>query len=223
MGANQFAPLIPAYQARDHLTQATVMAVFGAYAVGVIPALLFSGPHSDRHGRRSAVRLGVLLSLCSTLVMMAGAASPIGLYAGRFLAGLSAGVALGAGSAWVNELTSSTRAGTGARRATIAESAGFGGGPLASSAAAEWLPAPTVIPYVLHAALMCAVIPLLWNEPEPEPATPSTRSTSRLSVPTAARRFSTCISNPAALEDDPGAAPGPCQWRRWSARSSKSP
>jgi hypothetical protein len=42
----------------------------------------------------------------------------------------------------------------GARRATIALSAGFGLGPLASGPVAQVLPAPTLLPYAIHVALL---------------------------------------------------------------------
>jgi MFS family permease len=46
----------------------------------------------------------------------------------------------------------------GARRATIALSAGFGLGPLFTGALAQWAPWPTVTPYVAHVAALSLAI-----------------------------------------------------------------
>ncbi|RYY43509.1 MAG: MFS transporter, partial [Actinomycetales bacterium] len=39
-GANQFAALLPVYREVDGATAGQVTALFGAYAVGLVPALL---------------------------------------------------------------------------------------------------------------------------------------------------------------------------------------
>jgi MFS family permease len=165
-GANQFAPMLLVYRAHRHLSQASVTAMFGVYALGLIPALVVAGPLADRRGRRFVMRPMALLSVIATLVLMAGSAWPILLYAGRFLSGAAAGAAIGAGSAWVKELSIGTAAGTGARRVTIALSAGFGGGPLAAGLVAQWLPTPTVTPYLLHIGLMAVAVPAVWHAPD---------------------------------------------------------
>ncbi|MBN1173928.1 MAG: MFS transporter [Micromonosporaceae bacterium] len=165
-GANQFAPMLLVYRAHRHLSEASVTAMFGVYALGLIPALVVAGPLADRKGRRLVMRPMVLLSMIATLLLMAGSAWPLLLCAGRFLSGVAAGAAIGAGSAWVKELSIGTAVGTGARRVTVALSAGFGGGPLAASLVAQWLPAPTVVPYLLHIGLMAVAVPAVWHVPD---------------------------------------------------------
>ncbi|MET7992155.1 MFS transporter [Amycolatopsis sp. NPDC005232] len=183
-GANQVAPLLLVYRTRDHLPETAVTAMFGIYAVGLIPALLVAGPYSDRHGRRVCVRLGVAVSLIASLVMIAGATTPWLLFLGRFLSGLASGVAFSAGSAWLKELSGRAGPGAGARRATIALSLGFGGGPLIAGAVAEWLPSPAVIPYLVHVALMAVAIPLVWSAP---PGAPESAVPRHSLIPAAAR------------------------------------
>ena len=46
-GANQFVSLLVAYREASGLSVATVDALVGAYALGLIPALLVLGPISD--------------------------------------------------------------------------------------------------------------------------------------------------------------------------------
>ena len=54
-GANQFSSLLLAYQIHRGVSETTADALFGVYAVGLIPALLIIGPISDRRGRRTIV------------------------------------------------------------------------------------------------------------------------------------------------------------------------
>jgi MFS family permease len=91
--------------------------------------------------------------------------------AGRFVAGVASGAALAAGTAWVKELSVppydvAADEQAGARRAAIALSAGFGLGPVVASLLAQWGPAPLVVAYLPHLAVMALVLPGLWSVPE---------------------------------------------------------
>src|SRR5665213_2972901 len=55
-GANQFTSLLIAYHQHLGLALSLNEALFGVYALGLIPALLVGGPASDRWGRRTVVR-----------------------------------------------------------------------------------------------------------------------------------------------------------------------
>lgn len=168
-GANQFAALLPVYREVDGATAGQVTALFGAYAVGLVPALLLVAPVSDRIGRGRVLRPVLVLSFVATVVLMVGGHSLALLLVGRLLAGVASGAAFAPGTAWVKEL-SDAAPGTGARRAAIALSAGFGTGPLVTGVLAQWAPAPTVLPYVPHLVLTVAVAVLLRPAPEPDPA-----------------------------------------------------
>jgi predicted MFS family arabinose efflux permease len=165
-GANQFAALLSVYRIEDGATDAQVTALFGAYAVGLVPALLLVAPVSDRIGRRRVLRPVLALSFVATVVLMIGGSTLELLLVGRLLAGVASGAAFAPGTAWVKELTTGP-AGTGARRAAIALSAGFGTGPLVSGVVAQWGPAPTVLPYVPHLVLTVVVAAIAWNATEP--------------------------------------------------------
>jgi MFS family permease len=186
-GANQFSPLLLVYRDTLGLSDALRAAAFGIYAAGLIPGLLLGGPASDRFGRRRLVLPAALLSLVASATLIAGAAGAPWLFAGRFLAGVVSGVVFSAGGAWMTELSGGQAAGTGARRAAIAMTAGFGLGPLVAGLLAELLPAPDVLPYVAHLVLMAAVLPAAWRVPETvavrSPAAPRVR----LRVPEPAR------------------------------------
>ncbi len=170
-GANQFSPMLLAYRLHSGLSEATGEALFGVYALGLIPALLLSGPVSDLHGRRAIVRAAGVVSLIATLALIAGQHSLGMLYLGRLLAGLSSGAAFAAGTAWIKELSvapydPSAGEQTGARRAAIALSAGFGLGALAAGLVAQWAPHPLVSAYLPHVVVMVSALLLATGAPE---------------------------------------------------------
>src|SRR6185312_8000829 len=182
-GSNQFTPMLLVYHRALGLGTGTLEALFGAYAIGLIPGLLIGGPLSDTRGRRAVVMPAALLSLAGSVVL-AGAGDTVGLlFAGRLLAGLSSGAMFGAGTAWLREL--SARSGehathAAARRAVVAMTAGFAFGPLVAGVLAQWAPHAGVIPYVPHIALAVAVIALVRDAPETVVARPAAATAAAL-------------------------------------------
>jgi len=182
-GSNQFTPMLLVYHRTLGLRTGTLEALFGAYAIGLIPGLLVGGRLSDTRGRRAIVMPAALLSLAGSVVL-AGAGDTVGLlFAGRLLAGLSSGAMFGAGTAWLREL--SARSGehathAAARRAVVAMTAGFAFGPLVAGVLAQWAPHAGVIPYVPHIALAVAVIAVLRDAPETVVARPAAATVAAL-------------------------------------------
>jgi predicted MFS family arabinose efflux permease len=167
-GANQFAPLIVMYQDRLGLTAAVADAMFGLYALGLVPALLAGGRLSDRVGRRAVVMPALLVSFLATCLLMAGGHQVLLLCAGRLLAGAASGLAFGTGAAWIKELSADAGdPAAGPRRATIAMTAGFAAGPLAAGGLAQWLPWPEVTAYLPHLAVLLAAAWPAWRTPDP--------------------------------------------------------
>jgi len=160
-GSNQFTPMLLVYHARLGLSTATLEALFGAYAAGLIPGLLLGGRWSDTHGRRQVGVLAAVLSLLSSVSLIAGGHAVSLLFVGRLLAGVGSGGAFGAGTVWLREWLAQTRGATAAatgRSAAIAMTTGFALGPLVAGALAQWGPAPTTLPYIPHVALMLVVL-----------------------------------------------------------------
>lgn len=156
-GANHFGALLLVYRGALHLDPSTPQALFGVYALGLVPGLLLSGPLSDRFGRRALVFPAAILSLVASALLGVGGEHVALLFVGRFLYGVGCGAVMNPGAVWILELSSD---GAGARRATIALSAGFGFGPLLSGALAQWAPHPMLLPYLVHCAALAAAIVL---------------------------------------------------------------
>jgi hypothetical protein len=161
-GSNQFTPMLLVYRHALGLGTGSVEAMFGVYALGLIPGLFLAGPLSDARGRRLPVLGAATASLVGSVLLIAGARSPALLYAGRFVVGLGSGAAFSAGTAWLRELSLSAP-GNGdsnraARRAAVAMTTGFAVGPLVSGLLAQWGPATRVLPYLPHVAFMVATL-----------------------------------------------------------------
>lgn len=167
-GANQFPPLIVLYQSRLGLSATVLDAMFGLYALGLVPALLVGGRLSDRVGRRPLVLPALVVSFVASCLLAVGGAGPGWLYAGRLLAGVASGLVFGTGAAWVKELSAGAGdAGVGPRRATVAMTVGFAAGPFVAGLLAQWAPAATVTAYLPHLVLTAAGTVLVWRTPDP--------------------------------------------------------
>jgi MFS family permease len=196
-GANQFTPMLLVYRRALGLSTGTVEAMFGFYALGLIPGLLLSGPVSDARGRRIVVLPAAALSLLASLVLVAGESSVALLFVGRLLAGVSSGVVFGCGTAWVREAslppTGTAEPAVAARRAAVAMTVGFGLGPLVAGLLGQWAAEDRVVPYLPHIVLMAAVLLALRNAPEMAARAP--KMPVRVSLPGVGdRRFRTVVA-----------------------------
>lgn len=162
-GANQFVPLLAVYRGTLSLSDTQATAIFGVYALGLIPGLLVAGRASDRFGRRRLMIAFAALSLLATTVLAGGQWGVEWLYAGRLLTGVVSGAAFTIGTAWIKELSGP---GLGARRAGLALTAGFGVGPLVAGVLAQWAPGPLLLPYLVHLFLTLLALAALPRAPE---------------------------------------------------------
>lgn len=165
-GANLFAPMLEVYRALNGTSQSSVTAMFGIYAAGLVPALLIFGPISDRRGRRAVLRPAMLVSAVGTVILASASVGPEWLlFPGRFVVGASVGMAMACGAAWIKQL-SVDKPTAGPRRATVAVSAGFGGGPFIAGLVAEFAPGPKLVPYLVFLCVLAVVTPIMWTTPE---------------------------------------------------------
>lgn len=162
-GANHFAGLLAVYRNDGH-SESFVSIAVGIYALGLIPALLVMAALGNRFDHRTPVRLAVLSSAFATALLAAGAEYDVLLQVGRFVAGAATGIALAPGTAWLMDLSRASP-GAGARRATVALSLGFGGGPFVVGLIGQWAPYPAVTPYAAHLLLSIVAVVVVWRTP----------------------------------------------------------
>jgi MFS family permease len=198
-GTNVPTPLLLVYRDTLDLGPTALTAAFGVYAAGLIPALLLSGPASDRLGRRPVVVPFVVLAALVSVLFLAAGSSVLVLFLGRFLQGAVSGVVFSVGTAWLGELIGEP--GRSARLTTIALATGWAGGPLLAGLLGQWAPLPTVLPYLVHVALMAGALAVLPTVPES--LGPEQRRTAgpvvNLGVPVRARRAFVLVVLPVAL------------------------
>jgi MFS family permease len=125
--ANHYAGLIPAISDRQHLGRATLDAIFGIYAVGLLPGLLIGGRASDRLGRQPVAWAGAITSLAGTVAMLVSQQSGV-LLGGRLVVGAGVGLVISSCTAWASDL----KGPAGAAVAGAVLTAGFAVGPFAS-------------------------------------------------------------------------------------------
>jgi MFS family permease len=169
-GSNQFTPMLLVYHRALGLSTGTLEAMFGFYALGLVPGLLATGTLSNTLGRRPVVLFAAASGLLGSLALLAAGHSTALLFVGRFLIGLSSGAAFSAGTVWLRELSlrpwgdASDQA--TARRTVVSMTIGFAFGPLVSGALAQWGPLPRALPYAPHIALSAIVLGGLLTVPE---------------------------------------------------------
>lgn len=173
-GGNHFTPLLLMYRQVDGYSSVEVDLFLAFYILGLVPGFLVGGPLADRYGRKRVMAVGIATGAVGSIVLAAAASSAFWLCAGRLVIGVSVAVAMVAGTSWIEELSQAPHdagAGTsGARRASLALTAGFGVGAGVSGALAQWAPDPTVLPYVPQIGLLlAAAVPLAWA-PETRPS-----------------------------------------------------
>ncbi|MBW3628614.1 MAG: MFS transporter, partial [Gemmatimonadetes bacterium] len=118
-GTNVPTPLLLIDRDTLDLGPDVLTAVFGCYALGLLPALAVAGPLSDRFGRRRVVLPSMVLAGLTSLLLVGAASSLPLLFAGRALQGAVSGAVFSVASAWIAELSLVAREGAGGRRAAV--------------------------------------------------------------------------------------------------------
>ena len=165
-GTNVPTPLLLIYRDTLDLGPDVLTAVFGCYALGLVPALAFAGPLSDRLGRRRVMLPCMVLAALTSLLLVAAASSLPVLFAGRALQGAVSGAVFTVGSAWVAELSLVGGDGAAGRRSAVAMTGGFSLGPFVSGLLGEYAPRPTTLPYLLHVVVAVAGLLAVLRVPE---------------------------------------------------------
>ena len=124
--ANHFVALMPTISDHQHLSRSTLDAIFGIYAVGLLPGLLIGGRASDALGRKAVALAGSATAVVGTVAMLLSQ-QPDVLLAGRLIVGVGVGLAMTSGTAWASDLKGTA----GAATAGAVLIAGFAIGPFA--------------------------------------------------------------------------------------------
>ena len=175
-GANQFTPLSVVYRLEAGWSTMSVVEVFTVYLAGLVPALLLGCRTADRFGHRRVVRIALAVTAAGSLLLALAEVSDEVVVVSRLATGVAAGLIVSAGAAWLRAL--SPGADRGARFAVYATGAGFALGPLLAGILAAWLPAPSVVPCLVHGGFallvlgLTARIPEMCSIPGPPPAAP---------------------------------------------------
>ena len=154
-------PLYPLYERELHLSALDVTAVYGVYAVLVLVTLQLLGQLSDRVGRRPVLVVAIATAALGELVLLAAPNVP-GLYAGRLLTGIAAGLVLGSGTAYLADLAGPAHARRASALAVLANLGGQAVGTVLAGALSQYLPAPVATPYVAGLVMLCPVVLLVY-------------------------------------------------------------
>lgn len=152
MAATAPSPLYSIYQRDWHFSAVVLTGIFAAYTVAILVSLLLFGSLSDHIGRKP-VLLGAVVVEIASLEVLALAPDVNWLYLGRLFQGLATGAASSAISGALLDLQPS---GTqrGAIVTSVGATSGIALGAVFAGALVEFVPAPTVLPYILLLAAM---------------------------------------------------------------------
>ena len=165
-GTNLATPLYAVYAARFGFSNLVLTAIFAAYAIVLMPALLLFGRLSDRFGRRPVMFAGLLVA-CGGLALFAAAQGTVWLVGARVLQGLAVGMISGPATAALVEFDPRRDEQRPALLAGLAQAGGSGAGPLVAGALAEWAPAPRQLAFLLLLGLVLAAAAATLMLPEP--------------------------------------------------------
>lgn len=179
-GGNEATPMLVFYRHEAVFSDVFVDSLLVSYAIGIVGGLLVCGPLSDRYGRKPVMLPSPLIALLGSIFIAAGETTEWSIFIGRILAGLAVGIVMSAGGSWVKELSMppfdpTAGPSTGAQRATMSMTAGFGLGAGLAGVLAQWGPIPGQLPYIVHAVLsVIAMVGIL--------TIPETRQSAHLNV-----------------------------------------
>jgi len=141
-------PLYPVYQAEWGFSALTTTEIFGIYAVALLGSLLIAGRLSDHVGRRPVLIVAALVQAV-VMLMFATANGVAALMLARVVQGIATGAALGAVGAGVLDLDKAR----GPVANAVTPPLGTGAGGLLAGLLVHYLPAPTLLVYLVLAAV----------------------------------------------------------------------
>src|SRR5215468_9481490 len=141
-------PLYPVYQAEWGFSALTVTEIFGIYAIALLGSLLVAGRLSDHVGRRPVLIVSTLVQAV-VMFIFATANGVAALMLGRAVQGIATGAALGAVGAGMLDLDKAR----GPVANAVTPPLGTAAGGLLAGLLVHYLPAPTLLVYLVLAAV----------------------------------------------------------------------
>lgn len=148
-------PLYPLYQQLWGISDGYVGLAFSAYPIGVVITLVLLGGLSDRFGRRGTLLIATLVIALALITMMFAVSYSL-LLLGRFLQGIGAALAAGAGAATLMESHPGGLS-RGSLLNTLSVAGGSAVGPLMAGALADATSYPLIAPYLM--VLIILIVP----------------------------------------------------------------
>ena len=156
-GTNLATPLYGGYERVFRLSPLDVTLLVAVYAAAVVVALLICGPLADTAGYRPVLVAGLVAAACGA-ALLAAAAGPGWLFAGRAVQGLAVGTCSGALTAGLVLTEPRGRRARASFLAATATTAAVGFGPVLAGALAQYAPAPRVLSYLVEIALLVPAV-----------------------------------------------------------------
>jgi MFS family permease len=184
-------PLYATYQQAWGFSPITITIVFGIYAIAVLVALLAAGSLSDYVGRRPVLFGAIAMQMIAMLVFVTANGVPA-LIGARVLQGIATGVAASALGAGMLDIDRAK----GTIANAVSPMMGTGLGALGAGLIVQFLPAPTVLVYLVLFAIFIAQaigVAMMAESVEPKPgALASLRP--HVAMPAQARRATFAIA-----------------------------
>jgi len=177
-------PLYPVYQAEWGFSALTTTEIFGIYALALLGSLLVAGRLSDHIGRRPVLIVATLMQAV-VMLMFATANGTAALMLARVVQGFATGAALGAVGAGMLDLDKAR----GPIASAVTPPLGTGVGGLLTGLLVHYLPAPTLLVYLVLAVVFVlqAVGVILMSETVTRRAGAVASLFPQFSLPAAAR------------------------------------
>jgi MFS family permease len=160
-----------------------IYAIFAGGTIAALRSVAFIAPRAGRRG----VMLGAVATMMAAAGLLAAWKALPGLLIGRFMTGVSVGLAAGTAIVYLIELRARANPGSSPIRAqtigTAVTVGALGLGPLIAGCLAEWAGSPLTLPYLLFVALGAIALIGLAAAPETGSPAPPASATSQESGP----------------------------------------
>jgi len=160
--------LYSSYAARYGFGSGTLTLLFAVFVAGILVVLTAFGSLSDRVGRR-VVLLGAMTTALAGSILLCVANDVALLFLGRFLHGVAAGLAFGAGTAALVDLHPHRDRDQAALTSTVANVAAQATGAILGGVFGQWLPFRLRLVWLVYVALLIPVTALIWRLPDDTP------------------------------------------------------